>query len=320
MLPISFRLSAIQHEFWNMGHAIGFAFLFALLPRAYLYFDKLTAINYYRIALVSALVIAVATESIQQFIPGRSISYVDMYLDVVGAFMGCTLHYLLKGSERIFYGFLMVLSMVGLLYPSHVIFIDEYVKKIQFPVLSNFTYKSELRRWDGDSDKVLCGGHKFINASIPEKLEHKYQYEKFASTPRNSVIFSNALFPSNSDTECGLVIPITEKKYSGMFLRYMSSNWSGYSTLSIKLYAEEASPLTFRVNDIEHGFSFDYHDRFSQIVMIQPGVNTIEFALEDIKNAPKTRNMNMQEISSIGIVSTAPHILKSYVVFSVELK
>lgn len=315
MLPISFRLTAIQHEFWNMGHAIGFAFLFALLPRAHVYFSNLSAVRYYLIAFIIAGLFAVVTESIQQFIPGRSISIVDMYLDVLGALMGCTIYMLFKEpNTRAYYSLILIVGFVGLLYPSHIVFIDEYIKRQQFPVLSDIRYKSELRRWTGETNKVLC-----VDSDFAEPDIGKIEYETFVFEPKNSVIFSNQI-PKADIGMCGLMVPISNKKYSGSFLRYMSPNWEEYETLSISLYAEEASSLTFRVNDFKHGLSFDYHDRFSQIIIVQPGMNKIEFNLDMIKNAPQTREMNMREISSLGIISTAPHTLTSYVVFSVELK
>lgn len=319
-LPISLRLNAIQHELWNMSHAIGFAFLFALLPRAFAFFDRLSVTHYYIVALCIAAIIAFTTETIQHFIPGRSISYVDMYLDVVGAFLGCSIHYLVKGYQRKWYGFLLTLGIFASLYPSHQVFIDEYVMRAQFPVLSNFTYQSELRRWNGENNKVLCVGPTFAAAPIPTELADKYKYEEYAFTPQTHMLFSNILVPPSSDMECGLVVPITNKKYSDTVLRHVPANWEAFKSLSITLYAVEASSLVIRVHDNEHQQSYDYHDRFSQNIVLQPGMNTVEIALNTVKNTPQTREMNLREISAVGIVSIKPHVLKSFVVFSVELQ
>lgn len=317
MMPVSFRLSAIQHEFWNMGHAIAFAFVFAILPKAHPYFAGLSAKHYYLIAILNAALIALATESAQQFIPGRSISLTDMYLDVLGAFIGCTLYMLFKKSRQAKpakYILCLLLAIIGLLYPSHVVFIDEHVKRKQFPVLSDLSYQSELRRWSGDNDKIIC----VEKGNISEILKD-FQIENLAFLPNKNEIYSNLIDPSDLKN-CGIYVPILDKKYSGVFLRFLSPNWSTHSKLKIELYTEKQGALTFRVDDYQHGLSFDYTDRFNQMIIVEPGLNIIEFDITSIKFAPETRQMNMQEVASLGIISTAPHDLTSFVVFEVSLQ
>jgi len=53
-----------------------------------------------------------------------------------------------------------------------------------------------------------------------------------------------------------------------------------------------------------------YGDRFSQLISLDSGWNTLQFKLLDIRNTPKTRPMNLQDIAGISLFIQNPDEVK----------
>jgi len=57
-----------------------------------------------------------------------------------------------------------------------------------------------------------------------------------------------------------------------------------------------------RINDKEHFSNGQfYSDRFNRQFILSSGWNNIDIAIDDIRNAPKTRVMNLRAIGNLGI-------------------
>jgi len=92
--------------------------------------------------------------------------------------------------------------------------------------------------------------------------------------------------------------------YPGISFPYIYGDWSGYSTLTFAVYSEQnkTEVLHLRIHDTQHNQK--YSDRYNQAIIIAPGLNVIEIDLNKIKNSPKSRELDLSRIATIGLFMT----------------
>ncbi|WP_203141529.1 succinyl-CoA synthetase subunit beta [Marinobacter mangrovi] len=108
--------------------------------------------------------------------------------------------------------------------------------------------------------------------------------------------------------------------YSGASLDNLPEDWRGYEALDVVLYNPDSTPLdmTIRVNDIVHDRGHGvYSDRFNKRLHVKPGLNRFHIPMSDIRNAPKTRTMDMDEIRRLVIFTT--HLKQPRSIYIVRL-
>ena len=73
---------------------------------------------------------------------------------------------------------------------------------------------------------------------------------------------------------------------------------TGMETLIIEIFnpGDEAIPFTVRIDDQLHNGS--YLDRYGGRVIALPGASQIELPLQDVRTAPRGREMDMSSIRS----------------------
>lgn len=103
-----------------------------------------------------------------------------------------------------------------------------------------------------------------------------------------------------------LKILLPKGSYSGATLASLPSDWRNYRLLNIDIYNphEAGFPVTLRINDAAHDRGAGmYSDRFNEQLFLHPGHNHIPIELYEIKNAPKERSMDMDDISRLILFS-----------------
>ncbi len=92
-------------------------------------------------------------------------------------------------------------------------------------------------------------------------------------------------------------------QYPGTSLVYFPGDWNGYELLVIRLFnpSSGALEINIKVHDRAHEKAYRYRDRFNLSTQVKPGWSDLEIRLNEIKNAPRERKMNMREISNLGI-------------------
>ena len=101
-----------------------------------------------------------------------------------------------------------------------------------------------------------------------------------------------------------LKIQLNTTEYSGVGLKYFPRDWQNYKALIISVYNPVLKPikLTCRVHDRQHTEGPQlYGDRFNKSYVLDKDWNTIKISLEEIANAPRTRQMNIRQIYGLGI-------------------
>lgn len=90
--------------------------------------------------------------------------------------------------------------------------------------------------------------------------------------------------------------------WPGLIFHDIWPDWRSYSKLIVELSMSEGKPLeiNIRVHDREHGMGDQpYDDRFNMTHSMQPGHFTLQIPLEQIRNAPKARKMDLSQIDGI---------------------
>ena len=108
--------------------------------------------------------------------------------------------------------------------------------------------------------------------------------------------------------------------YPGISFPYIYSDWSSYSTLAFAVYSEQnqTEVLHLRVHDTQH--NQQYSDRYNQAIIITPGLNLIEIDLNKIKNSPKSRELDLSDIATIGLFMKKPKELVTLYIDNIELR
>ncbi|MDX1756076.1 MAG: succinyl-CoA synthetase subunit beta [Marinobacter sp.] len=104
-----------------------------------------------------------------------------------------------------------------------------------------------------------------------------------------------------------LEIALGTERYSGVSLHNLPSDWLGYDALHLELHNPSNAPLTMtlRVNDVRHDRGDNaYGDRFNTRLFLQPGINEFTIDLDEVRTAPATRSMDMNEIRRIVLFTT----------------
>jgi hypothetical protein len=74
----------------------------------------------------------------------------------------------------------------------------------------------------------------------------------------------------------------------------------------IRFYNPSSEPLNLnvRIHDRAHETNYLFRDRFNLSIQLQPGWTDLEIPLNDVKNAPRDREMNMRQISNLMVFTS----------------
>jgi len=268
---------------WNLGHVLAFSIWTYL---CLFYFHKLNKLPFlkqlYLFAIV-AIVLGSGIELIQSQI-GRASNWNDVINDVLGSILAVFLfssqrHQITRATfllSSLILLFIIVVHNRGLA----IVLIDDYHARRQFPVLADFSAPFEVSRWQGGSvvQIVRDGDH------------------------------------ASDDI---LKIDFTTERYSGVSLQHFPRDWQGYTVLQLEYYnpSEESIYINCRIHDRAHvEGDQSYSDRFNRQIQLHPGWNDFQIRIQDVVNAPKNRQMDINDIMEVGVfVSRQKHPQTLYI-------
>lgn len=192
---------------------------------------------------------------------GRTQSWEDVERNLIGAWLA--LFWLNPPSAQIWTGRLIATGLfVSQLVMVSQASLTEYRLQNTLPVLSDFENDYEINWWQGDI------------ARTDERAWHGNH---------------------------SMVIRLTTQTYSGARLTLLPNDWTGYTSINFAVYNPSLlpMPLTLRINDQAHGESLLYQDRFNSTFIVEFGWNLVEFSLDEVRNAPSGRDMDMSNISHL---------------------
>lgn len=157
---------------------------------------------------------------------------------------------------------------------------DSYKRYHDFPVLADFESLDHINRFEGDSD--------------------------FTWDPQG---YLDVSFRKG-------------QLYSSIRMRKFPEDWSDYQHLSISLTNPSDKPLriSVKIHDWGHLPNFYYNDRFNRSFDLSPGETLIEISLNEIRNAPKKRKIDLSTMHTISLFVIRPKFSQRLKIKRIELR
>jgi len=256
--------STLVNNVWNFGHIVFFTVLMLLVQS----FRPLVRWQQWLWVTLIALVISILIEYVQHFV-GREASVDDVLHNMCGIWLG-----LFWGQKptHIVWG-LRCLSVI-LLAPSLWLVTESAVADIvmrhQFPQVNSFDSRYELQQIH-------------THPTIADTLQ----------------VDSPSIHGGHS-----LQVSLSSVKYAGFRLVGPYGDWGGYTFLVMDFYNPDSEPLylTLKISDRQHDSGVNkFEERFNHRLRLASGWNNLRIPVEDIRNAPHSREMKMDEITGLAI-------------------
>jgi len=220
------------------------------------------------LAVVLSCAFGAAAELLQAQV-GRDSSWSDFYVDVYGSIAGAAffLFFYLRSLWR--FGYLL-LSAALLIWAFKLPVILGYANSIRvdrFPVIADF-------------DDF------WLNRYLRTMQNAKYA---FVPAPEGW---------RGNDSKV-LWVRFHPAAWPGIQISEVEPNWQGYDLLTLEIFnpGTKNVNLVVRIHDRWHNNRF--HDRYSKTFYIRPGYQRLAIPLQQVKSAPKGREMDMQNIRAV---------------------
>ena len=257
---------------WNIGHLIYFA-LFPLLLFLVGSVKQLKPIHQVMIIIGLTLVLGVLVELFQYGFD-RTPDMADIFRNFIGASIAiCFMLPIRKAVPKVPMRILITILIIlaGLqFYPMAIALVDEHHASRDFPILSDFQTHLQIHRWTGDA--VIT-----VENDIGRKNNQAMRAD------------------------------LTTQLYSGVALKYFPGNWQHYQWFQFRIYnpSKDVISITCRIHDKTHIKGVQqYKDRFNTTHSFPNGWSTITISLDEIRQAPDERQMDLGQIYGVGFFAS----------------
>ena len=267
MLPFLFYgdFGSSENRVLRMVWNLGHYALFGIFTLLVLARFKITTTKQFLLIVLSVILMGSAVEIVQIFTP-RDADFEDVVSNTVGSLI--VLFWSRRGDWKIWLGRILSTGYLGIQFVA-IMYVGYWQYRIahQLPLIATFEHRQELNRWEGRnwlSDRYVSEGAYSLKSEF------------------------------------------TTRRYSNIALREMPHDWSEYKSLKFDLYNPEKTDLELilRIHDSLHrAHRFDFNDRFNRTLFVRAGWNYFTINLNDVKNAPAGREMEMKSIEEIILFS-----------------
>lgn len=143
---------------------------------------------------------------------------------------------------------------------------------------------------------------------FPDFLQFSSSWEmKFVKTSDSDVqiVPPPAGWKKSAEDRVGRVVFHT-KKYPSIRINEPYPDWRRYSHFKLDIFSELSTPqlITILIDDLHH--NNQYSDRFNKAITIAPGLNHIQIPIDDIRQAPVSREMDLSAIKAVLLFAVNP--------------
>lgn len=256
--------SALLNNVWNFGHIIFFA-VFMLLIQSFL---SLVRWKDWLLVTLLAIGVGIVIEFFQHFV-GRDSSWDDVLHNLFGVWLG-----LFWGQKPTPWVWALRFTSLAFVLPSLSLVLDrawgDVAMRQQFPLVNSFESRHEMQQVR-------------VSAALASVLQ------------TDRVVRHGHL---------SLLVTLSTKKYAGISLLGPYGDWSYYQFLVMDFYNPdpERLELVIKISDYQHDAGTNqYGDRFNYPVVLMTGWNQVRIDLNDIRDAPAGRSMQMDRITGFSI-------------------
>ena len=222
----------------------------------------------YSLAFGFTILLGLAIEIIQLFMPDRFFELRDLLYDGLGAatFLAFVYPFPDNAIKR-----RVRFAMIGIIIASSTPLLlgleDAYRMARAFPLIASFETHAEMRRWNA----------------------------------KESIVEQSHLHAA--DGEFSAKIILFPGKYPGYSTELFIGDWVGYTLISYDVFVTGDMPLylSIRINDKHHNEA--HSDRFNREFILSSGFNHIAISLREVALAPHGRLMDMHHITTFCIFS-----------------
>lgn len=235
---------------------------------------RLAARSFWQQVVISTaivILISFAIESIQDAM-GRTFSYYDILKNILGGaaaiFFTIPKRKQLNSIIRIGIQMVVLMALLFELVPLGRAVIDDIIIWNQFPVLCSFETPFEKYRWRS-------------NTSL--QIDRNVKKQGHASLKVNPNF----------------------KAYARATLFSLARNWTGFQFLDLDLYNPLSKAIYIKLaihDELFHRRGHQAKDRFARPYTLTHGWNHIRIPIEDIRTAPREREMQMKDIREIMVL------------------
>lgn len=246
---------------WDLCHIVFFFCVVYAVQWRY----KLTSFRSWFIVAAVAFALGGSIEIIQGM-TGRNASWGDVARNMTGVWLGLAWGVTRAKGLR-WHRALSAIALAVLFIPFTHLAVDRAKSLREFPVLANFERPVGVVYWGRD-------------VSI-------------APAPQREAANDHAL-----------KVELSTARYSGFYFEHFPADWRGYKSLHFELFnpTEKSLTMVLRLHDAWHHQSGQaYGDRFNIRFQVEPGWNAYQFSLDDVRNAPTKRDMDLSRIQTLGI-------------------
>lgn len=272
-------------ELYNLGHIPLFGFMALLvieLSRSLA--GRIVARRWvhYAVALGIVAFLSLVTELLQTDMPGREASFGDGVNNVLGGacFLGIRAAFdrdfqrVREQGPRVALVVLSMLVLVAAFWPLLKLGWSYGMRGAAFPTVVDFVS-------DWQRPFVLPGRSELILEGAPDGWAGR------AGQP------VAALY-------------ILREPWPGVTVLEPYPDWRGYETLRFEIYSELEAVIDVEIQVHDTLSKQAYRDRFNRTFSIEPGLNRLAIATDDIRRGPRGRELNMGRISKIILIGRRP--------------
>ena len=97
------------------------------------------------------------------------------------------------------------------------------------------------------------------------------------------------------------VLEVQTKSGDWSGVRYAAGDlsWQNYSHLSVRITNPSEEPFTLHVRIDDNEECKKFHQRYNNSVQLSPGRNELQLTIDDIRNGPRDRELNISRIRSV---------------------
>lgn len=165
---------------------------------------------------------------------------------------------------------------------------DCMLQQREFPGLASFERKRELHAWVGHEATIQTTNEWATHGVLSMKVQGR------AGT-----------------------------RFPGALFEWPTTNWTGFETLELDALNSSEHPIDLQINvtDALHmALGNNRNDRFHTSIELPPGKPTaIRILLADIRNAPASRTMNLDQINTLNIFVVKPDADITFLVDHIRL-